>query len=78
MHPSQSPLCRACGEADEDPIHLARDCPCFELERRIFLKRNEDSGDQPISDQYNFIVGTRIGDWLTTTPSLNNGQDGST
>ncbi|QQP40750.1 Hypothetical protein FKW44_014900 [Caligus rogercresseyi] len=75
MNHSINSLCRGCGEADEDTLHLARHCPKFELERVIFLDSDEEFGD--MSKVHKFMPNSAIGKWLNSAPSLDDVQDGT-
>ncbi|QQP53005.1 Hypothetical protein FKW44_005327, partial [Caligus rogercresseyi] len=46
MDHSISPLCRGPGKADEYSLHVACDCPKFELERSVFLYLEEEFGEK--------------------------------
>ncbi|QQP36217.1 Hypothetical protein FKW44_021250, partial [Caligus rogercresseyi] len=67
-------LFRGCGEADNDPLHLARDCPKFELERVVFLDLDEELGGQKL---HKFKANSANGKWINSALSLDEDQYGT-
>ncbi|QQP31475.1 Group ii intron reverse transcriptase maturase [Caligus rogercresseyi] len=68
MHPKVSPLCRGCGQADEDPLHLANES--------LLLDNSRAFQGYSVLDLAKFLANTDIGQWIKKPPSMYINQDG--
>jgi len=59
-----SPTCRKCGEAEETPSHLLKDCEAFCLQRKEFLSNHEEGSNCALDNVLRFLESTGIIRWM--------------